>query len=708
MTEDDWRALAQAALEALPAMGLGRDVEREVRTEILRALDLPRGSARDALRAALTRHDGLKRWTEARTTAEATGSAVVIADPLPAGARPSDTSSGSTHEVRGLGGPGRGGRGPTGDSRPAGDGDGFVEGEHAVAGEVDGASDNVELIRGRRESGVEPQLPGEPVIDSITDPVTDPFTEAFTDQVRDPFTEPFVEPFTEHRTQPDPVSAPSRTAYARLEAPETVQVEVPFPVLVGLGAVQGDGVVSEAPFQVPTEEFELTVALLVDGLRTADGSGVVRTMRGSPDVPFPAVVVDLVAAGGPGYRAARTILASYSIDGRPLGTAARSVHVTSGPVAQAAAVPLASVEASATPVTVWAFPEGPAPDLYLVVSRGDDSAGQRLLWSAQSPHAGAALPAAPVTSDIGDAREFGRAVMRGIEQRHSAPGLAAYLNGVQSTVGEKIPKQIWDALDSVAALSAGSRPTVLLATAEPYVPWELARVPHPWDAGAPAILGAQTRFGRWLHSEDNPYPSPVPSVAARTLAVVKGEYAGSGRLPQAEAEADHLVTAFGASPVAAEVAAVLACLGGSPEADVVHFAVHGRFDASGTSDGILMSDRSTLAPLDLRGVERARPRFAFLNACQVGHTEEMLGDTAGVVPALIRIGAQAVLAPLWKVDDTVAREFAERFYAAVFAGRTVSDVLADERAAAAAASGAPRSTVLAYVYFGSPDLTLDR
>jgi CHAT domain len=140
----------------------------------------------------------------------------------------------------------------------------------------------------------------------------------------------------------------------------------------------------------------------------------------------------------------------------------------------------------------------------------------------------------------------------------------------------------------------------------------------------------------------------------------------------------------------------------------VHFAVHGRLDVTGTQDGIIMNDKSALSFESILGVESGRPRLAFLNACQVGQAQQMLGDAAGIVPSLIQIGAQGVIAPLWKVDDAVAREFAERFYAGLFAGRTVPDLLAEERARAFAAGGggSPESTVLAYLFFGHPRLTV--
>jgi hypothetical protein len=152
---------------------------------------------------------------------------------------------------------------------------------------------------------------------------------------------------------------------------------------------------------------------------------------------------------------------------------------------------------------------------------------------------------------------------------------------------------------------------------------------------------------------------------------------------------------------------VLACIQGQPPVDALHFAVHGTFDATGFKNGLLMNNKAALSPESIRGAGASRPRLVFLNACQVGQQQEMLGDAAGIVPAFLRIGTQAVIAPLWKVDDAAARSLAERFYAALLKGRTVSQFFAEERTRAAADGdlGKPESTVLAYLFFGHPRLT---
>jgi hypothetical protein len=88
----------------------------------------------------------------------------------------------------------------------------------------------------------------------------------------------------------------------------------------------------------------------------------------------------------------------------------------------------------------------------------------------------------------------------------------------------------------------------------------------------------------------------------------------------------------------------------------------------------------------------------------LGRGQSMLGDAAGMAPALVAIGACAVVAPLWRVDDTVARELAIRFFAALRAGTPgPAEFFAAERSAAASyGGGTADGTRLAYLFFGHP------
>jgi CHAT domain-containing protein len=165
-------------------------------------------------------------------------------------------------------------------------------------------------------------------------------------------------------------------------------------------------------------------------------------------------------------------------------------------------------------------------------------------------------------------------------------------------------------------------------------------------------------------------------------------------------------------------------LQGSPEADVVHVALHGQFDSQGDQEGIVLLSQGAggavrpifLTPLEVENGSLAHGPLVFLNACQVGADEVVLGSYGGFATTLLRIGAGAVVAPLWNVDDDVAGSLAASFYAQVWtAGQPVSVAEAmrairaryTEDAVQSGAAGVT-ATLVAFQVFGHPRLRLTR
>ena len=102
-----------------------------------------------------------------------------------------------------------------------------------------------------------------------------------------------------------------------------------------------------------------------------------------------------------------------------------------------------------------------------------------------------------------------------------------------------------------------------------------------------------------------------------------------------------------------------------PEYDVVHAALHGKYDAQGGQEGIVLLRRKAppaptaqfLTPTMLEAGTLPHGPFVFLNACQVASDETVLGDYAGFASTLLRIGAGGVVAPLWNVRDDIAQRW---------------------------------------------------
>jgi len=69
-----------------------------------------------------------------------------------------------------------------------------------------------------------------------------------------------------------------------------------------------------------------------------------------------------------------------------------------------------------------------------------------------------------------------------------------------------------------------------------------------------------------------------------------------------------------------------------------------------------------LKPQHVESVTMSRPMFVFLNACQVGAGQRVLGDYAGLATAFLSAGAAGVVAALGNVHDLAARDVAVNFY----------------------------------------------
>ena len=217
------------------------------------------------------------------------------------------------------------------------------------------------------------------------------------------------------------------------------------------------------------------------------------------------------------------------------------------------------------------------------------------------------------------------------------------------------------------------------------------------------------------------------SVAVRDRAVITGSYVevvGAIQLPEAEEEAKRLLDAWpGAKRIPATWREVIDCLKGDPPADVLHFALHGKFDQSGRQDGIFLIGKQPgkedqyrveiLSPYDVKATSLGgRGPLVFLNACQVGAAREVLGDYAGMAEAFLHAGASAVIAPLWSIDDGAAKTLALSFYKSVsgVAGKPPAEILREERARVDQNSvrqdPPPPLVCLSYQFFGHPQYRL--
>ena len=544
-------------------------------------------------------------------------------------------------------------------------------------------------------------------------------------------------------------AAPQPTqVWPRIDAPGFKPAAQPFDVVVGFAANQQSGVaggVVHLPFTPETPVLDLTIELSAcAGIEAPQGWS--RPLRVSADSVLSAEVRFNLVGTEPTNReraCLTTLDVRYVLGGTICGTASRPLVIlpaaSNGPPP---ALPFGtawqSMPAASSPVTLVA--DEHAPDLTIEITNpGGDTSGRyecRLI----SPHA-LATPSGPFKIALGnDAKTFAKQMVDDLRQYAASELIESALESMGRLVTERLPAQVFDALREVAARVAPAAPAVLIVSAEPYVPWELAWMDTPLDATRPNFLGSQSIVGRWLRdgaSEPGaasastvvarPATHPVAAIDVGNMAVMAALYkseSGLRRLPQAEDEVRQLAKSYPGVLLPARAQELRDVLNATVRRDIdpieiqaLHFAGHGDFDPT-RPDGAAMFLESgdPLRSMLFRAAKYGGKRqpLLFLNACMLGIGGELLGDMGGFPGNSLRGGFGGVVGALWEVDDDVAHDIALEFWSralppAPASGEPVGAILRDLRAKyVPGATPAPVSTYLAYVYYGHPRLTLRR
>lgn len=508
---------------------------------------------------------------------------------------------------------------------------------------------------------------------------------------------------------------PPRTAYALIEAPDAAAVGQQFEAEIGLSPDPVPGVRFGRLIRPPSSvgPYNLEVQVVADGFEIGDGESWRHNLRVTARRPYPKFTLHMTPAGPVDNDSAvfaGTIHALYSVDGQTIGMAVRPIAVVRDASRLVDAPP--PEEAAGANLTI---PVGEVPaDLTIRISRGDSAAGGRLLWSFGTPHASVTRPDRPLESDIGkQPSDFARRLIDDVGVAEGKPTMYPLLRGKGLTISDHMPREIWPIFAQVSEIAKAEDriPTVFILSAEAYVPWELAVLENEYlvDKDAPPFFGAQAMIGRWVLGNTRPKLPPPVNVDIESMAVIFGQYnlPGWKELKEALAEADQLQEDYSAQPVDANTNDVLECLDGDPQAQLLHFAVHGVWDSDSVQNGLVLVDGLTLQPDVVKGkdLSKAAP-FVFLNACQVGSSYEVLGDYSGMAEAFLFSYASGAIAPLWSVKDTIAREIALEFYKEAFAGTPPAELLRRERAKFTEDSLS--TTCLSYLLYGHPTLKLTR
>ena len=135
-------------------------------------------------------------------------------------------------------------------------------------------------------------------------------------------------------------------------------------------------------------------------------------------------------------------------------------------------------------------------------------------------------------------------------------------------------------------------------------------------------------------------------------------------------------------------------------ARVVHIAAHG---ARSAENPLFSSVDLADGPLFAYDVDRLRrvPDLVVLSACDVGTAATRADDPLGLPVALLHAGVRAVIAPVSRVADDVARRFSRALHAGLLAGRP------PDAALAGAVTSLPGRSPAPFCCFGDGSVPVD-
>ncbi len=536
--------------------------------------------------------------------------------------------------------------------------------------------------------------------------------------------------------------APPRLVQPRIDVQRryrrdgVVVIDEPFTVAVGLGERRMRQVLGPAlGIEIPAHGdviLDVRVMYDPDSLHIEEPTRFTITVTDAN--PYPAETLTVTALPGDDLDDVRRIGVYYLLDGQTIGVAWRSIVAVADAADTDDAVQPTPRESALLELSPLSGPD--APDLVVAVWRADDSsANTRFVWAAYPRDQSVEVPDEPKTISLSGNLPLQANSLRMMIQYPPEQPQVVFdtLSGTGVRLGQSIPSAIRDVICAVIANARPGAPSILLMTEELYLPWELAtfgqggRLLNGGDDAVAPFLGAHAAIGRWLIAEGKPKPVLRTTVDARRLAVVTGDYSGVPRyppLPHATAEAEQLGAAYPpCAPVPAEYEQVRALFNGSPEADVIHVAVHGLFDEQGTEEGLVLittkGDQKSAAYLRPESIETltlSTHPFVFLNACQLGADKWSLGSYGGLAATFLKVGASGVIACIWNIDDDVAGDVAVEFYRRTY--DTVTPISVGEylrqvrarytRAAVLAGAEGVSATLVAYQLLGHPRLRLRR
>jgi hypothetical protein len=496
-----------------------------------------------------------------------------------------------------------------------------------------------------------------------------------------------------------------------LDAPETlstvgnslISVDVRIDEEVMAEEEYGADVVIEAPETVRqiTVQVELVASAHFTIVGPAEQDMVIdRDQPKAKPVHFTVTVVEK-----PPRRPAG-MLALIKYRGRPCGHVSRAWDWVAGQ-AEAPSLPGHAVAAASLPIHVDTI----RPDITVTIT-APVADGQHFFCGVRT----SLVPG----YESGHSQEFGLPTSAAT---FVATALADLIDGKATPAQrrrnlEKVGYRLWNAVPPNlkemiwAIFEADAAPASLyIATAEPTLPWELM-IPHRNIGGVfeeRKPLGLEFAIGRWTRGDAASPPQRMP---LRNSFVIAPQYRPERVLESAEVETAFVMRRLNGSRIDPATVDNLNAHFATNWASLLHFVCHGAADDG--NDPAIYLDREEplhsdgLYPLGgFKALCRKRAPVVFLNACEAGLTLPAIVGSAGFPAALGDLGARAIVAPLWPVDDRLAHRIAMDLYERALAPHAppVAEILRQIRAEAYEKDDA--DTYAAYAFYGDPLATLE-
>jgi hypothetical protein len=253
---------------------------------------------------------------------------------------------------------------------------------------------------------------------------------------------------------------------------------------------------------------------------------------------------------------------------------------------------------------------------------------------------------------------------------------------------------------------------MVIRAEEPYIPWELLIPTRKSPDGnievQPLPLGVQFAIGRWCSADFRPNSQKLRMDKVYVIAPPSA----SAPLKKQKAETDYVCSRFESKLITPVTVKSIENQMKAEPRDVLHWCCHGSSEDAKAGrqvidlDGGQQLDSLMVTGMDsLRSAVASRSAFIFMNACEVGKEIPGLGGIGGFAQSFMQMGASAIVAPMWRVDDEQAFEVAQEFYNNILdeSRPAVAEVLRCIRAKAYnEGPDQGKATFAAYCYYGDP------